>query len=402
MQSFSIHHCVLIFLTLTFTTASVSAAVCSTSVKLLQPVILSCEHKCSASVKWTLFQNRDVVFARCDQTSCTSQQKGYTMSHDQYLKGNLSLSIAAANYSERNTYTCECGVSDITTVRLSIETVFSAVQMSPAEDLLLDLSVPEPVKVFYRSSDSADDELICNVTQSSAQCSSKYTSRTSLHHPQLTLRGVTSSDSGTYTIQNTKYNEDIHVYNVSVTDNQIPWWGIVLMVLLVLVLVLAVIGWIKYRKDANYRLFIKVSKQLVDVNALVNKAQSEGNEAVVKAEKAIKKLKEQYRENPTYSEQIQMFCQGKELQLQRCTGEQGEALILTKRGVRSMMEKVMKSLEMLSEDGEGHLQGNSVTELEQMEQDLIQILEWCRSSTNPQSSTEVENLKKHLEEKCIQ
>ncbi|KAI5101708.1 hypothetical protein C0J45_8911 [Silurus meridionalis] len=285
MQSFSIHHCVLIFLTLTFTTASVSAAVCSTSVKLHQPVILSCEHKCSASVKWTLFQNRDVVFARCDQTSCTSQQKGYTMSHDQYLKGNLSLSIAAANYSERNTYTCECGVSDITTVRLSIETVFSAVQKNSAEDLLLDLSVPEPVKVFYRSSDSADDELICNVTQSSAQCSSEYTSRTSLHHPQLTLRGVTSSDSGTYTIQSTEYNEDIHVYNVSVTERQV-------------------------------------------------------------------------RFSVTGASQCDRY--------------------VSVRQVRSMMEKVMKSLEMLSEDGEGHLQGNSVTELEQMEQDLIQILEWCR------------------------
>ncbi|KAB5535964.1 hypothetical protein PHYPO_G00123900 [Pangasianodon hypophthalmus] len=120
MQSCSIHHCVLFFLTLTFTTAPVSAAVCPTLAKLHQPVILPCENDCSKEAKWTLTNNRDVVFARCDQTSCSSM-KGYEMSHDQYLKGDLSLTITAADYSKRNTYSCECGISDISTVSLSIE-----------------------------------------------------------------------------------------------------------------------------------------------------------------------------------------------------------------------------------------------------------------------------------------
>ncbi|XP_053530452.1 uncharacterized protein LOC108261543 isoform X2 [Ictalurus punctatus] len=217
MQSCSVHHCVLLLLTLTFTTAPVAAGDCPTLVKLHQPVTLPCAHDCSGEAKWTMQRNRDVVFAQCDQTSCSSVVKGYEMSHDQYLKGDLSLTITAAEYSMRNTYACECGGLDYSIVRLSIETVFSAVQKNPGEDLILDLTVPEPVEVIYTSSDSADGERICNVTQRSLQCKAEYTHRTSLRYPELTLRDVTHSDRGLYTIRDTENNEDIRVYAVSVT-----------------------------------------------------------------------------------------------------------------------------------------------------------------------------------------
>ncbi|KAB5514975.1 hypothetical protein PHYPO_G00248950 [Pangasianodon hypophthalmus] len=93
---------------------------------------------------------------------------------------------------------------DISTVCLSIE-----IQMNPGEDLILDLSVPEPVEVIYKSRDSADGEQICTVTQRSLQCKAEYTHRTSLSYPELTLRDVQPSDSGSYTIRDLKNNEDI-------------------------------------------------------------------------------------------------------------------------------------------------------------------------------------------------
>ncbi|XP_053084880.1 uncharacterized protein LOC117595911 isoform X2 [Pangasianodon hypophthalmus] len=379
MQSCSIHHCVLFFLTLTFTTAPVSAAVCSTTVKLHQSVTLSCEYKCSGSVKWALFNNRDVVLARCNKTSCSSLKKGYEMSHDQYLKGDLSLTITAADYSKRNTYACECGISEISTVRLSIETVFSAVQMNPGEDLILDLSVPEPVEVIYKSRDSAVGEQICTVTQRSLQCKAEYTHRTSLSHPELTLRDVQPSDSGSYTIRDLKNNEDLRVYTVSVAGERIPWWiTVLLIVLLVVILLLALTGFIKYQKNAVHREFLKVSKQLEHVNKLIQQAER-GNEQVSEAEEAMKELEQQYRENPKYSEQIKLFCKAKRAELKQRSGEEGEGLLLTERGgMLRKMEEVINSLQRLSGDGAEHLQDTSSGNIAETENDLAEIEQWCR------------------------
>ncbi|GAA6098944.1 uncharacterized protein LOC113656750 isoform X1 [Tachysurus ichikawai] len=215
MQLCSLHHCVLFFLTLTFTTAPVSALeICPTRAKLHQPVTLSCKHQCSGLLQWSLLSNRDVVQAQCDQTSCKSEE-GFSISHDQYLKGDSSLTITAADYSKRNVYACECEDSDFAYVRLVIETVFTPVQMETDEDLKLNVSVPEPVEVIYKSSDSAE-EVICNVTKGSLQCKDDYRHRTSLTYPELTLRHVKPRDSGSYTIRDTKNNEDIQIYAVSV------------------------------------------------------------------------------------------------------------------------------------------------------------------------------------------
>ncbi|XP_037387481.1 uncharacterized protein LOC119261820 [Pygocentrus nattereri] len=43
------------------------------------------------------------------------------MIHDQYLKGDLSLTITDADYSMMGTYTCECGNSELCDVRLQVE-----------------------------------------------------------------------------------------------------------------------------------------------------------------------------------------------------------------------------------------------------------------------------------------
>ncbi|MCJ8731093.1 hypothetical protein PDJAM_G00195450, partial [Pangasius djambal] len=111
------------------------SAVTPVQVKFNQAAALTCERSCSREAKWTLFSNRYDAVARCSRISCWSLKKGFKMSHDQYLKGNLTLTITAADYSMRNTYTCECDGTDINDVHLSIETMISSVQLNPGEDL---------------------------------------------------------------------------------------------------------------------------------------------------------------------------------------------------------------------------------------------------------------------------
>ncbi|XP_053089353.1 uncharacterized protein LOC117597014 isoform X2 [Pangasianodon hypophthalmus] len=217
MESCRVPHQVLLLFILTFITVSVSA-VTPVQVKFNQAAALPCEWECSLEAKWTLFSDRDDVVARCDQTSCWSLKEGFKMFHDQYLKGNLTLTITAADYSMRNKYTCECDGEDINDVCLSIETMISSVQLNPGEDLQLDLHVSERVKLIYKGGDSADPygEQICTVDRSSLRCTAEYTPRTSLTNTVLTLRGVKLTDGGVYIVRDTENNEDLHIYAVSV------------------------------------------------------------------------------------------------------------------------------------------------------------------------------------------
>ncbi|XP_053089554.1 uncharacterized protein LOC117597028 isoform X2 [Pangasianodon hypophthalmus] len=219
------------------------SAVTTVQVKFNQAAALPCEWKCSREAKWTLFSNQSVVLARCDQTSCWSLKEGFKMSHDQYLKGNLTLTITAADYSMRGLYICECDGRDIKDVRLSIKTMISSVQINPGEDLQLDLHVSERVEVIYKGEDSADPhgEQICTVDRSSLNCTAEYTPRTSLTNTVLTLRGVKLTDGGVYIVRDTENNEYLHIYSVSVTvsvrERALPVWAIILIVLMVLLLV---------------------------------------------------------------------------------------------------------------------------------------------------------------------
>lgn len=94
----------------------------------------------------------------------------------------------------------------------------SSVQLSPGEALVMDLPVPEPVEVRYKARGSADlyGAQICTVTQRSLHCNPEYTPRASLSYPNVTLRDVNVSDSGTYSIRDRKNEEVIHIYTVIV------------------------------------------------------------------------------------------------------------------------------------------------------------------------------------------
>ncbi|XP_060773127.1 uncharacterized protein LOC132883470 [Neoarius graeffei] len=213
------------------------SAVPTVRVKFNQSAALPCERTCSREATWRLFSN-DHVVAQCNQTSCWSEE-GFKMSHDEYLKGNLTLTIPAADFSQRKLYTCRCDGRDIKDVQLVVDKLISSVQLKPGEDLLLDLHVSERVEVIYNHRDS--DKQICSVDRSSLHCTAEYTSRTSLTNTVLTLRGVRSTDGGVYIVRDPEEEEDLHIYTVSVEapgpKSGVPVWVIVLVVLLLVVIV---------------------------------------------------------------------------------------------------------------------------------------------------------------------
>ncbi|KAM9501622.1 uncharacterized protein Hap1MRO34_012514 [Clarias gariepinus] len=242
MESCRVPHQVLLFLIITFITGPVSA-VPTVHVEFNQSAALPCEWNCTGLAKWTLFSDRYDVVVKCDQTSCRSLKKGYKMSHDQYLKGDLTLTIPAADQTMTGLYTCQCDEREINDVDLKVNTVTSSVEINSGEDLQLDLHASDQVRVFYKSKDSSGPRAveICTVFRGSLLCKAEYKPRTSLTNTLLTLRGVKSIDGGNYTVWDMENKEYLHIYTVSVRDphrpqeGSVPVWVIVLVVLLVIV-----------------------------------------------------------------------------------------------------------------------------------------------------------------------
>ncbi|XP_060739718.1 uncharacterized protein LOC132855024 [Tachysurus vachellii] len=243
----SIHYSVLFLLTVTTTNTLASNSV---TAKLHQSATLSCNYKCPGVVTWAMFHNPGNKLAQCNKTKCWSE-KGYELSHDQYLKGKILLTITAVDYSNRALYTCVCDGVDACDVRLIIETLTSLVQLNPGEALVMDLPIPEPVEVMYKARDSADlyGAQICTVTQRSLQCQPEYTHRASLSYPNITLRDVNMTDSGTYSIRDRKNEEVIHIYTLTVNVVKLEtekepgslWWIGVIVVLLLITFIIVVI-----------------------------------------------------------------------------------------------------------------------------------------------------------------
>ncbi|KAM9500361.1 uncharacterized protein Hap1MRO34_024969 isoform 1-T1 [Clarias gariepinus] len=245
------HRVLLLLIIITFITVSAKAEI-TAWVKFNQSAALSCGHKCPGWAKWTVSSNRDDVVAECNQTSCTSLKEGFNMSHDQYLKGDLTLTITAADHSMRGSYTCQCDGTDVNDVRLRIETVISILLLSPGKDLWLDLYVSERVKVIFKGKFSSDPHgvEICSVYGGSLNCTAEYTLRTSLTNTLLTLRGVKTSDGGVYTVRDAENNEDLHIYSISVRDKKaLPIWGKLMTGLLMLLLVVPVLVIFLYKRE---------------------------------------------------------------------------------------------------------------------------------------------------------
>ncbi|XP_036454035.1 uncharacterized protein LOC118826989 [Colossoma macropomum] len=211
MQSCSSALCILILLISTFTTESRNPTV---KVKLHDSATLPCHERCSGLVRWTVFYKPTDALAECDQTSCWSEE-GYQMIHDQYLKGDLSLIIADADFSQRDWYTCWCDDADLCDVRLQVEPVNILVQIKPGEPLVLKMEISDPVDLIYKDPNGPSSGQICAVDGRSLQCKPEYTQRASLTSV-VRLRRMTPSDSGVYTVIDKWTDEVIHIYTVTV------------------------------------------------------------------------------------------------------------------------------------------------------------------------------------------
>ncbi|KAL7839073.1 hypothetical protein SRHO_G00257310 [Serrasalmus rhombeus] len=190
-------------------------------VKLHDSATLPCSERCSGLARWTVFHKRSDTLAECDQTSCRSVKEGYQMIQDQYLKGNLSLTITDADFSKRGWYTCDCANKDVCDVHLQIEPLNTTVEMMAGESLILKVDVSDPVDVTYNSAGTPGPSSgqICTVDGPSLQCKPEYTQRSSLTSG-VELRRMAPSDSGVYTVMDSRNKEVIHTYTVTVQDVQ--------------------------------------------------------------------------------------------------------------------------------------------------------------------------------------
>ncbi|MCI4392339.1 hypothetical protein PGIGA_G00144930 [Pangasianodon gigas] len=208
-----------------------------------------------------MFHNPHYILAQCDQTACRSE-KGYEVSHDQYLQGKSHLTITAVDYSKRALYTCECDGVEVCDVRLIIDTLTSSVQLNPGEALVMDLPVPEPVEVIYKPIDSAGlyGEQICTVTERSLQCKT----------------------DGSYTIRDRKNEEVIHIYTLIVKVVQpesegkpVSHWvyGVIVGILL---LILMIVGAGFVLKNRHVKR-LKQEKADLEETIKLNESVTEGN-----------------------------------------------------------------------------------------------------------------------------
>ncbi|XP_060763088.1 uncharacterized protein LOC132872334 isoform X2 [Neoarius graeffei] len=237
----------------------------SVTAELHQAATLPCDWKCSGLVKWTRFHLPGHVLAQCDQTSCRSE-KGFNISHDQYLEGKPYLTIAAADYTTRGIYTCQCEASEVCDVRLFIKAVEVTRVVTPGEPIDVLLPLSDMVEVRFSASDALHPSplQICTVDNERMECSPEYRERVSRINT-LQIKDGNAPDSGNYTVRDSVNDETIAVVQVHVRepcphckqDCALPAWGIVLMVLLGAAFVVLLVIYLRLRRE-NQQLRQKV------------------------------------------------------------------------------------------------------------------------------------------------
>ncbi|KAI4885144.1 hypothetical protein NFI96_028890 [Prochilodus magdalenae] len=190
----------------------------STMVKLHEAATLPCYQKCSGVVTWTTPDKEQDILAQCDQTSCQSKD-GFLVSHDEYLKGNLSLTIITADFSKKSWYTCKCNGKGVCDVSLRLEPFSYPVHVQAGESLSLDLPIPDDVEVSVQKSDGSNTFSLCRIEGHKAKCESVYESRVSVSS-SLRLKEVKNDDGGTYIIRDIKNDEVIGMYTVTVNGSK--------------------------------------------------------------------------------------------------------------------------------------------------------------------------------------
>ncbi|XP_076855016.1 uncharacterized protein LOC143509968 [Brachyhypopomus gauderio] len=163
------------------------------------------------------------IRAFCGETSCRPKE-GFHMSHDQYLKGDFSLTITNADYTKSGRYTCECDSVKICDVRLRIEPLALAVHVKPGQSLVMDMSVSDPVEVFFTKTGDANPNTVrlCDIKGRRVWCNfhNEKKNRASFSS-SLQLKGLKESDNGVYTIQDAISKEVLATHRVNVNASSV-------------------------------------------------------------------------------------------------------------------------------------------------------------------------------------
>ncbi|XP_037387802.1 uncharacterized protein LOC119261881 [Pygocentrus nattereri] len=204
-----------------------AASVPAVMVNLHDAATLPCSGKCSGLVRWSVFHKPSDTLAECDQTSCRSVKEGYQMTYDQYLKGDLSLTITDTDFTKRGWYTCQCNDNIVCDVSLRFEPPEYSKKMYLGESLTLDLPVSEPVKVtFNRTGDLTAPVKLCEVEGRKIWCDPAYEERVEFQCG-LVLKDLKDSDDGIYTLVDTKNEEIVSTYKITVRGEKENWiWKI--------------------------------------------------------------------------------------------------------------------------------------------------------------------------------
>ncbi|KAL7839002.1 hypothetical protein SRHO_G00256600 [Serrasalmus rhombeus] len=400
MQSCSSAHCVLILLIFTFTAVYVSA-VPPVKVKLNETATLPCSERCSGLVRWTVFHKPRDALAECDQTSCRSVKEGYQMIYDQYLKGDLSLTITDTDFSKRTSYTCDCDGKDLCDVALKIETVNTLVQIRAGESLVLNLDISDPLEVIYNSRGTSGtfSRQICTVDGQSLECKPEYKDRMSLTS-DLELREMKPSDSGVYTIRDIKTKEDIHVYAVIVQGApqvSVPGWAtaLILLTVAVVILVLVLVFFMRSHnqsiKSTNEQTG-RIEKILTDRLASLESTVEQNRVQIKSTEDTLKKRldslektgKQNSEQNSEQINRIEKTLKEKHASLER-TVEQNRVQI------KSTEDTLKKRLDSLEQTGKQN--SEQINSIEQTLRDRLASLE----RTVVQIKSTEDTLKKRLD-----
>ncbi|KAL7836176.1 hypothetical protein AOLI_G00274600 [Acnodon oligacanthus] len=147
------------------------------------------------------------------------KEEGFQMSRDEYLKGNLSLTIVEADFSKRKWYTCKCDGEDICDVSLRLEPFSYPLSVRVGESLTLDLPIPDDVEVTVKKTDGPNTFSLCKIVRHKAWCESGYEQRASVSS-SLRLKEVKNDDGGIYIIRDIKNDEVIGMYTVTVNGTK--------------------------------------------------------------------------------------------------------------------------------------------------------------------------------------
>ncbi|MCJ8746575.1 hypothetical protein PDJAM_G00143280 [Pangasius djambal] len=185
--------------------------------KLNESAALTCHGKCPGTARWITSDKRRTV-AQCNQTACLAEE-GFNITHDQYLTGDLSLTITAAEYSKRTWYTCQCDGKEIHRVYLRIERIDYNRQIEHGDNFTVDFFISERVKVTFNRTDDDGRQKSVTLYESSEKkvhYHPDYEKR-ALSKSCFILNDVRESDSGVFTVWDADNDEIIATHTLSVT-----------------------------------------------------------------------------------------------------------------------------------------------------------------------------------------